>query len=121
MKRILLIAGAVLILAGITSGAGKSGETRKFGKIEFNFIEGGTFTMGSPESEGYRGDDEKQHEVTVSSFWMGKYEVTQKQYTVIIGTNPSSFKSDNLPVEVQQRYFIMETVLTVQAVFIMIL
>jgi formylglycine-generating enzyme required for sulfatase activity len=62
-------------------------------------IQGGSFTMGSPSSEAGWGDDETQHQVTVSSFYMGKYEVTQKEYQAVMGTNPSSFKGDNLPVE----------------------
>ena len=47
---------------------------------EFVFIKGGTFMMGSPESEVSRYADEVQHQVTVSSFYMGKYVVTQKEY-----------------------------------------
>jgi len=43
-------------------------------------IKGGTFTMGSPFSEPMRNDNEVQHQVTVSSFYMGKTEVTQKEY-----------------------------------------
>ena len=63
-------------------------------------VEGGTFQMGSPSSEPGRFNDEgPQHQVTVSSFYMGKYEVTQKEYQEVMGTNPSSFKGDNLPVE----------------------
>ena len=63
-------------------------------------INGGTFTMGSPANEPERFDREgPQHQVTVSSFYMGKYEVTQKEYRDIMGSNPSKFKGDNLPVE----------------------
>jgi formylglycine-generating enzyme required for sulfatase activity len=65
-------------------------------------INGGTFTMGSPANEPERnsgGDIEVQHQVTVSSFYMGKYEVTQKEYQEVMGTNPSKFKGNNLPVE----------------------
>jgi formylglycine-generating enzyme required for sulfatase activity len=62
-------------------------------------INGGTFTMGSPANEANREDDEVQHQVTVRSFYMGKYEVTQKEWTAVMGTNPSEFKGDNLPVE----------------------
>lgn len=39
-------------------------------------INGGTFQMGSPESEMQRETDETQHEVTVSDFYIGEYEVT---------------------------------------------
>jgi formylglycine-generating enzyme required for sulfatase activity len=62
-------------------------------------INGGTFMMGSPASEAGRGSYENQHRVTVGSFYMGRYEVTQKEYTALMGTNPSVFKGDNLPVE----------------------
>jgi formylglycine-generating enzyme required for sulfatase activity len=37
--------------------------------------------------------------ITISSFYMGKYEVTQKEWRAVMGNNPSSFKGDNLPVE----------------------
>ncbi|MDR1955468.1 MAG: SUMF1/EgtB/PvdO family nonheme iron enzyme [Treponema sp.] len=63
-------------------------------------INGGTFTMGSPASEAERYNDEgPQHQVRVSSFYMGKYEVTQKEWVAVMGSNPSKWKGDNLPVE----------------------
>lgn len=77
----------------------KTGDTRKFGEMEFVYVEGGTFIMGSPVTEKDRRDDEPQHEVTVYSFWIGKYEVTQKEFKAVMGVNPSSFKGENLPVE----------------------
>ncbi len=43
------------------------------------FVKGGTFTMGSPDGEGYD-DEHPQHQVTVSDFYIGKYEVTNAQY-----------------------------------------
>ncbi len=50
-------------------------------KVEMVPIPGGTFLMGSPESEADRNDDEgPQREVKISPFWMGKYEVTWDQY-----------------------------------------
>ena len=69
-------------------------------KLEMAAIPGGTFMMGSPENEERRYDYESpQHQVTVPSFFMGKYPVTQAQYQAIMGTNPSRFKSSNRPVE----------------------
>jgi formylglycine-generating enzyme required for sulfatase activity len=62
-------------------------------------IPGGTFTMGSPESEQERVRDEKPHQVEVRDFVMGKYEVTQGEYRQLMGVNPSYFKGDTLPVE----------------------
>lgn len=66
---------------------------------DFVLIKGGSFLMGSPESEDWRSNDEKQHRVTVSSFYMSKYEVTQKLWREVTGKNPSTFSGDNLPVE----------------------
>lgn len=66
---------------------------------DFVLIKGGSFQMGSPASEDWRSDDEMQHRVTVSDFYMSKYELTQKQYASVTGENPSNFIGDNLPVE----------------------
>ena len=65
----------------------------------FILIKGGTFDMGSPESEAWRSEDEVQHSVTVSDFYMGVFEVTQAEYQSVMGNNPSNFTGDNLPVE----------------------
>ncbi|MBL8150493.1 MAG: SUMF1/EgtB/PvdO family nonheme iron enzyme, partial [Blastocatellia bacterium] len=66
--------------------------------LEMVQIPGGSFLMGSKEGEGY--DSERpQHEVTVPSFYMGKYQVTQEQWKAMMGNNPSRFKGDPLPVE----------------------
>ncbi|MFM7364652.1 MAG: SUMF1/EgtB/PvdO family nonheme iron enzyme, partial [Cuspidothrix sp.] len=68
--------------------------------LEMIAIPGGTFIMGSPENEAERWDNESpQHRVTVPSFFMGKYPLTQAQYQAILGKNPSSFKGNNRPVE----------------------
>jgi formylglycine-generating enzyme required for sulfatase activity len=59
-------------------------------------VEGGTFLMGSTNG----GTGEKPvHTVTVKDFYIGKYEVTQKEWAEVMGSNPSYFKGDNLPVE----------------------
>lgn len=65
----------------------------------FVLILGGTFQMGSPEDEAWRSQDETQHTVTVSDFYMSIYELTQAEYQEIMGDNPSSFSGDDLPVE----------------------
>lgn len=62
-------------------------------------VEGGSFSMGDSRGEG-NVNEVPTHTVTVSSFWMGKYEVTQRQWEEIIGSNPSYFKEcDDCPVE----------------------
>lgn len=65
----------------------------------FVLIEGGTFEMGSPDTEAWRSEDEIRHTVTVSDFCMSIYEVTQSEYSDVMGRNPSNFKGDELPVE----------------------
>lgn len=71
---------------------------------EMTLIKGGTFAMGSPESENWREADEVRHTVTVSDFYIGTREVTQAEYRAITGTNPSEFKGDDLPVETVSWY-----------------
>jgi len=55
--------------------------------------------MGSPVGEIGRASNEFQRQVTVSSFYMGKYEVTQSEYQEVMGNNPSYFIGQNLPLE----------------------
>jgi formylglycine-generating enzyme required for sulfatase activity len=63
-------------------------------------IAGGTFTMGSSASEVGRNSDETRHSVTISKpFYIGKREVTQREWVEVMGSNPSWFKGDDLPVE----------------------
>jgi len=69
------------------------------------FIQGGTFTMGSNDGDG---NEKPVHQVTVSSFYIGKCEVTQKEWYEIMGFNPSNFKGDNLPVEQVSWYDALE-------------
>ena len=65
----------------------------------FVLIPAGRFLMGSPETENWRIDDETQHEVSVSAFYIDPYETTQADYTRLMGANPSDFTGDTLPVE----------------------
>jgi formylglycine-generating enzyme required for sulfatase activity len=72
-------------------------------------IPGGTFLMGSPETEeGHRDSESPQHSVTVQPFFMGKYPVTQAQWRAVanlpqvnqeLDPDPSNFKGSDRPVE----------------------
>jgi hypothetical protein len=59
-------------------------------------VEGGTFQMGSANGNS---NERPVHSVMVKRFYMGQYEVTQKEWVEVMGGNPSGFKGDNLPVE----------------------
>lgn len=88
---------SLLILSGALTAAYSANYPAP--SADFVLIKGGTFTMGSPASEDWRGQDEARHSVTVSDFYMSKFEVTQKQFREVTGTNPSHFSGDKLPVE----------------------
>jgi len=64
-------------------------------------VEGGTFTMGATPDQGSDvGDGEKPaHQVTLSSYYIGKYEVTQEEWQAVMRNNPSMYKGNKRPVE----------------------
>ena len=67
--------------------------------MELVYIPAGSFMMGS---ENGSSDEEPVHQVRIrEGFHMGKYEVTQAQWQQMMGTNPSNFKGDNLPVKTE--------------------
>ena len=78
-------------------------------QLEMVMIPGGSFMMGSPETEEDSNDYERpQHQVTIKAFCLGKYQVTQAQWKAVaafpqvnkeLKLDPSYFKGDNLPVE----------------------
>ena len=59
-------------------------------------VQGGTFQMGSNDGAS---DEKPVHSVTLSSYYIGQTEVTQALWKAVMGSNPSHFKGDNLPVE----------------------
>ena len=60
----------------------------------------GTFMMGSPSMELGRGSDEDLRQVTITQpYYIGVFEVTQKQYELVTGENPSGYKGDTRPLE----------------------
>ena len=71
--------------------------------VSFDMVEvvGGTFTMGATAEQGSdAGKAEKPaHQVTLSSYMIGKTEVTQELWEAVMGSNPSEFNGSNLPVE----------------------
>ena len=86
-----------------TTGPDLSDDTCRTTELWLRRIPKGTFTMGSPEGEVGRGDggyNETQHQVTLTEdFYIGVFEITQKQYAIICGNNPSEYKGDTRPVD----------------------
>ena len=67
--------------------------------MEFVWIPGGVFSMGSDRKSGGPKNESPRHRVRMDGFWMGKTEVTQKQWARVMGSCPSRFRGDDLPVE----------------------
>ena len=70
--------------------------------IEMVKVEAGSFNMGATsEMENPYEDEKLVHRVTLTNnYYIGKYEVTQALWKIVMGSNPSNFKGDDLPVEV---------------------
>jgi formylglycine-generating enzyme required for sulfatase activity len=80
-------------------------------KLDAILVPGGNFLMGSPDTEAERsGSESPQHLVTVKSFFLGRYPITQEQWQIVAETyehvnikdltpQPSNFKGANRPVE----------------------
>ena len=68
--------------------------------VNLVLVKGGTFINTKSNLYGKN--------VTISDFYIGKYEVTQKEWIEVMGKNPSSFKGDNLPVEMVSWYDCIE-------------
>ena len=67
--------------------------------MRFVFVGGGTFQMGDTDGDGFE-DERPLHAVRLDGFYLGKYEVTQRQWKALMETNPSAFGSgDSYPVE----------------------
>ena len=80
-----------------------SNSGKKF-DLEMVYVEGGTFTMGcsAKKLSDCFSDELPAHKVTVNGFYMGKFEITQLQWRIVMGSNPQelNFKGcDNCPVE----------------------
>jgi len=69
--------------------------------IEMVYVPGGSFQMGNPDTSAGNNDERPVHTVTLSGFYMGKYQVTQAQYQAVMGSNPSYFNSNPASGEVQ--------------------
>ena len=90
---------SLFLMLAISAGSGicVAGAQR----IEFVALEPGEFLMGCRSQDADCGDDERPaHPVRLSTgFEIGKYEITQAQWTAVMGTNPSHFRGPALPVE----------------------
>jgi formylglycine-generating enzyme required for sulfatase activity len=109
MRRVTFLRGIVAVCLSALAFAGTPrptpGERHVIADLalELIWVAPGTFVMGSPRNEPERHPAEgPQTRVTLTrGFWLGRTEVTQAQYTAVIGENPSGFKDvgSDAPVE----------------------
>jgi formylglycine-generating enzyme required for sulfatase activity len=103
LKAVVLTALSALILLGhgLRAQTPQRATAQNANGIEFVKVAAGEFTMGcSTGDEQCQADEKPRHRVQITrSFEIGKYEVTQAQWTAVMGTNPSSNKGDTRPVE----------------------
>ena len=86
----------------VATKASYSNGTLTVNGIKYNmvWVDGGTFRMGATSEQGSEISDEKPaHSVTLSGYNIGKTEVTQELWQAVMGSNPSEFMGDDLPVE----------------------
>ena len=86
----------------VNVSVGSDYEETAFGmSLRMVAVQGGTFMMGATEEQGDDVEDDEKpvHSVTLDVFFIGAYEVTQAQWAAVMGTEPSYFKGDDLPVE----------------------
>jgi sulfatase modifying factor 1 len=92
MKKILMFLIMAVLFAGIACSNDKTNQ--------FVLVKGGSFLN---TNSNYNGQN-----IILSDFYIGKYEITQKEWVEIMGSNPSTFKDDNLPVETVKWYDCVE-------------
>ena len=90
-----------VILVSVSEQADK--QTFTVNGVSFTMVnvKGGTFTMGATDEQGEDPDSDEfpPHQVTLSNYSIGETEVTQELWRAVMGSNPSNFNGDNLPVE----------------------
>lgn len=96
-KRILyILTGLILVLSGCAMQ--KKAEPPDLGTIHESmvYVEGGSFLMGS--NDGYP-DELPIHEVTLTSFWIGEFQITKDLWMKTMAIDPSKIKDGNLPMD----------------------
>ena len=92
-----------ILIDYILNPPGFANQTFTVKGVNFDMIavDGGTFTMGATEEQGSEAynSEKPTHPVTLSSYYIGKTEVTQELWEAVMGSNPSDLKGSNLPVE----------------------
>lgn len=104
MKKSLTFTIAIIFISGLLStSCNKSGGVPPVVDTlmaQMVTVEGGSFTMGatSEQKTDVKNDEKPLREVTLTTYKIGRYEVTQAQWKAVMGDNPSQYKGDEMPV-----------------------
>lgn len=90
---IFLLSAAMILISGCTPDQTANSAEQKSDNDNLVFVEGGSL---------------KNKDESVSSFYIGKYEVTQQEWVEVMGSNPSAFTGDQLPVQMVSWYDAVE-------------
>ena len=97
---LMLVLTATMVIAGACSKTQSDNKNNNGEPDGFVLVKGGTFVNAKSNLFGKN--------ATLPDFYIGKYEITQKEWVDIMGDNPSQFKGDNLPVEMVSWYDCIE-------------
>ncbi|MDR2398544.1 MAG: formylglycine-generating enzyme family protein [Spirochaetaceae bacterium] len=82
---LVLLATVGMVLTGCDTDGSGSASYSEPDPAQYVLVEGGSYLRGSPDVDFVAVNEQPQHEVRVSSFYIGKYEVTQKEWKDIMG------------------------------------
>jgi formylglycine-generating enzyme len=96
MRKQLILFSAVIIIASACSHKDSDNQENNEAPENFVLVKGGTFVNTKSSLYGKN--------ASIADFYIDKYEATQKEWVDVMGSNPSKFKGDNLPVETVSWY-----------------
>ncbi|MBB3111712.1 formylglycine-generating enzyme required for sulfatase activity [Paenibacillus phyllosphaerae] len=101
VRYVVLIAASLFVVSGCSVDKADNIQPQPaVNDDQFVLVQGGTFKN---TASSYYGDA-----VTMPDFYIGKYEVTQQEWSSVMGSNPSEFQGDNLPVDMVSWYDAIE-------------
>lgn len=102
MKKMLITLFALAIVPLQMTFAQTEEQQRIINMFDMVYVDGGSFSMGATPDQwtpDVHEDEMPVHFVTLSSYYIGMHEVTQKQWVTVMGYNPSNWNGENMPVE----------------------
>jgi len=100
MRKLLILFSTIIVIASACSHKESDNQENNEASENFVLVKGGAFVNTKSNLYGKN--------ASIANFYIGKYEVTQKEWIDVVGSNPSKFKGDDLPVETVSWYDCVE-------------